>query len=584
LLVAVAGVVFFTNLGRPQLWDEDEPRNAACAREMLDRGDWIVPTFNGELRTAKPALLYWLIMSAYATLGVSEFSARVWSALAGTGTVVLTYWLGRRLFETRVGLWGALTLAPAVMFGVSARAATPDAVFVCCFTLAMFLFVKTASQPDAEISPADDPWQDWLPVRTRDALPMYAAMGLAVLAKGPVGAVLPIGILVAFALALRWCALPLATEVGGAGLGHRLHQFAGKLRRVMVPRELLRLIGRLHIPTGLLVIAAIALPWYAGVALRTDGAWLARFLAYDNVGRFLQPLENHRGPIVYYVPAILAGFYPWSVFLPLALVSLLLRWRRGEVPTGGDVFLASWAGLYVGFFSCAGTKLPSYVLPAYPALALLTARWLVRGFDAAPSVSRAWMRVGIVCVAVGGIAMLLAPVALGDLLTVTGVGLSGVIPLVGSAVAIVLFERRGLRPAAIALSVSAILTTTAIFAYEAARVDQQQTSAALIRTIRERAPDADIAILGYYRPSLTFYARQSIRKLRTADDARELLANSPTAFVIANEKKYAELCENLPPGVEVIAQLPEFLKRRQIYVLGRTLPESTAQSGPMPRR
>ncbi len=105
LLILIAGLVFFLNLGVPPLWDRDEPRNAGCAVEMLARGDWVVPVFNGELRSHKPVLLYWLMMSSYAMFGVGEFGARFWSALLGIGTVLLTYEIGRCLFDRRTACW-----------------------------------------------------------------------------------------------------------------------------------------------------------------------------------------------------------------------------------------------------------------------------------------------------------------------------------------------------------------------------------------------------------------------------------------------------------------------------------------------
>jgi len=107
-IVLAALLVFFTNLGVPQLWDEDEPKNAECAREMMARGDWVVPTFNEQLRYDKPVLLYWLMMSAYQTFGVGEFGARFWSAVLAIGTTLVTYHLGRLLFRPQVGLWAGL--------------------------------------------------------------------------------------------------------------------------------------------------------------------------------------------------------------------------------------------------------------------------------------------------------------------------------------------------------------------------------------------------------------------------------------------------------------------------------------------
>src|SRR5678816_2239565 len=114
VIVGLAGVVFFTNLGGARLWDRDEPRNAGCASEMLARGDWVVPVFNAELRTQKPVLLYWFIMTGYALFGDNAWGARIWSAALATGTVLMTYGIGRRLFNPTAGLWSGVVLATSV--------------------------------------------------------------------------------------------------------------------------------------------------------------------------------------------------------------------------------------------------------------------------------------------------------------------------------------------------------------------------------------------------------------------------------------------------------------------------------------
>ncbi len=120
IILLIAGAVFFTNLGESRLWDRDEPRNAGCAAEMMARGDWVVPTFNDELRHQKPVLLYWLIMSAYSVFGVNEFSARFWSATLAIGTTLATYGIARRLTNPRIGLIAAIALSTSLMFDVAA--------------------------------------------------------------------------------------------------------------------------------------------------------------------------------------------------------------------------------------------------------------------------------------------------------------------------------------------------------------------------------------------------------------------------------------------------------------------------------
>ena len=125
-IVTAAAVVLFTNLGAAALWDEDEPLYASCAREMLQRGDWVVPTFNGEIFPEKPPLMFWLMMGSFRLFGVTEFAARFWSAALGVGTALLTYHLGRLLFRAEVGLWAGLIVVTSIIFTVSARAATVD--------------------------------------------------------------------------------------------------------------------------------------------------------------------------------------------------------------------------------------------------------------------------------------------------------------------------------------------------------------------------------------------------------------------------------------------------------------------------
>ena len=177
IIVAVSSLVLFTNLGGPRLWDRDEPRNAGCAAEMMERGDWVVPFFNAELRHHKPILLYWLLMSAYGVFGVNEFSARFWSAALAVGTVLATYGIGRRLFHANVGFWAAVILATSLMFDVAGRAATPDSALIFCSTAALLIYVLTAFPADGT----------YFPQRWWAAGAMYALMGLAVLAKGPIG-------------------------------------------------------------------------------------------------------------------------------------------------------------------------------------------------------------------------------------------------------------------------------------------------------------------------------------------------------------------------------------------------------------
>ena len=204
LLALIATLLFFVQLGGPRLWDEDEPRNAACAVEMLQRGDWVVPWFNGEIRTHKPVLLYWLMMSAYSVFGINEFSARFWSAALGVGTVLLTYIIGRRLFGHRAGLFAGLILCSTIMFPVAARAATPDSTLVFLITAALSVFVLCTPRfgGQGKIARGRLPKHPF-PSSVVAIVAMYGLMGLATLDKGPIGFLLPTAIIGMYLLIAR---------------------------------------------------------------------------------------------------------------------------------------------------------------------------------------------------------------------------------------------------------------------------------------------------------------------------------------------------------------------------------------------
>ena len=209
IVLGVSLLAFFTNLGTPRLWDRDEPRNAGAASEMAARGDWVVPTFNDELRAQKPILTYWLILSAYAWLGETEFAARFWSAALSVGTVAWTWMIARRLLGPSRALWAPLALATFLMFNVAAHAATPDAPLVFCFTSTIGLWVVATFAPNHEdrMRTWSDPGLrhqgEWFPRHLGWSAGIYACLGLGVLAKGPVGFVLPIATIGMFNLLAR---------------------------------------------------------------------------------------------------------------------------------------------------------------------------------------------------------------------------------------------------------------------------------------------------------------------------------------------------------------------------------------------
>ena len=447
VLVGLGGLVFFVQLGAARLWDIDEAIFSQAAAEMRERGDYVVPYFNGQLFPDKPALMYWGMISAYQLFGVNEFAARFWSAVFGLGSVLLTYEIGRRMFSSRVGFWAGVILATNLNFGFIARAATPDAMLTFFSTLALLIFVVGAlRRTRAAGAPAGQGVPELVEPGWLTYVLAYAAMGAAVLVKGPIGVVLPTAVIGLFLLATRGpnALARLPAEAPGSPRWAWLRRMLDGSVRTLSPAHFLRTVYRMRPVTALAMVLLVAGPWYVWVGLRTDWRWPALFFGEQNFGRFMSAMDNHRGPIVFYLGAILVLFFPWSVVLLASLLELAGRAARGSRDRAGAILVASWLVVYVGFFSLASTKLPNYIIPCYPALALMTALFIERWITRPQSVPRPWpwIAFGILGLVGAGLAVG-APIAARLLAEPDPtIGLVGLVPLAGALVGLVFLWRR----------------------------------------------------------------------------------------------------------------------------------------------
>jgi 4-amino-4-deoxy-L-arabinose transferase-like glycosyltransferase len=572
-------VLFFLQLGKPKLWDRDEPRNAGCAVEMLARGDWVVPVFNGELRTHKPILLYWLIMASYAVFGVGEFSARFWSAALAVGTVVTTYQMGRRLFGTAAAWWGAAILSTTLMFNVAAHAATPDSPLIFFTTLALYLFVRggqgwsfgedvclTAGEGRGILDSGSADDRGYFPHRPVAVAGIYAAMGMAVLAKGPVGLVLPVAVVGMFLLIMGSPSSPPVK------LSSDRRSFGRWLRRIVRPFEpahFLRTCRHMRPLIAIGVVSLVAGPWYAWVSLRTDGVWVRDFLLEHNVSRALTPMEGHAGPALLFYPlAILVGFFPWSILTIPLVVDLVRSLRRPASEWPALVFLACWVAVYVVVFSSVQTKLPSYVTPCYPALALIAGRyvhrWMTNG-----ELSAELFPWGIGTLAlVGLVALVGIPLAARQLLPGAELlGLVGIVPLSG-AVALALVLRMARRE----LFMRLLLGTSAgfvlaVFAFFAPGLSRHQQYERLFR--HWQGTDRQIAAFGSLEPSWVFYGAKPIRMFDSDELAAliRFVAEDPHRVVITTAERAELLAKSSASRLHPIERAPYFLRDRQLVVL-----------------
>lgn len=591
-LILLSSILFFANLGGTRLWDDDEPKNAACGREMLEQGNLIVPTFNSELRSHKPVLLYWAMMVSYLLVGVNEFGARLPSVIASLGTVFLCYQIGKLLFNRSAGFAAGLFLSCGMMFTVLSRAATPDAVLIFCTTSCFYCFVLGIAKlrgghfcgVSGETAAADLSNGSRLPLWS--AIGMYVAMGMAVLAKGPVGFLLPMTVISLYVLFAPGAVD--AALVGKASMWQRsLHWLGSRFN----PRRLLHLAYGMRLLMGAGLVLGVALPWYMAVTVATEGAWLTGFLGTHNVNRFLNPMEGHNGPVFYYVIAILVGFFPGSVFLGPAFAKSVQDLRLAREDAQAQAFLGCWIGTYLFFFTVAATKLPNYIVPCFPALALLTAGWLV-SLLRRDYVGQFWLRNGIVSFALVGT---LVAAVLGwassrfwqpdPMLVVVCL-----IPVVAAIVGFVLLRHQR-TPAALSVCAASFLMFNLIAtSFVAPRVSPFQTSPRiadqLSRMQASRGNEkVQFATFRYTKPNLVFYLGQPIPVLETPQAALDFAEQSTQHFLVLPEQEYDALRDRLPSDFTVIHREPKFMHPDlMVVVVGRSSESLRTARQPLPYR
>ena len=590
-VATVAVLTLFTNLGGMRLWDRDEPRNAGCAREMLERGDWVTPVFNAELRAHKPVLLYWLIMSAYSVLGVNEFAARFWSAALGVGTVMCTYFMGRRLFSPRVGQWSGVILATCLMFGVAGRAATPDSPLIFFSTLAITIFAvtcipvnrerlhdSTPSGPTARRGAelVDGGWKAWASI--------YAAMSFAVLAKGPVGLVMPSTIIGLFLLISQQPRQPV--ENGG------WRAFAMRAVQVVQPRSLWRAFLTMRPLVAVAVLSLVALPWYVAVGLRTGGQFLTQFFFEHHLARATSVMEGHQGQIWFYPVAILVGTFPWSVFAAPVIFDIAARKRGQRAWTPGHTLAILWLAVYVGVFSAVRTKLPSYVTPCYPALALIAGCFVDGWARQSQFAANRWPRAALTVYSIIGLAMIIA-VPLVARRTLPGeewLAAIGAIPLIGGGAALASAWKGRNQRSAMVFALSSVLTVISLLSLGATRVDRHRQNLSMLEEVRHLNGSTRFAAVGCLEPSWIFYEGQPIEELsltpqgncgkRWIDigghwtetpwlDLQEFTAKHPKAAIITTDEHGEALLAALPADYAVVAEGPYFLRKNTLLILAR---------------
>jgi 4-amino-4-deoxy-L-arabinose transferase-like glycosyltransferase len=542
LLGVVCVLAFFVGLGSYPLLDPGDGYFAEASREMLRRGELVVPYLNGQIYFSKPIMIYWLIMASYKVLGVSEFAARLPSALLASGSVLLTFAMAQRVKGMRAGMLAALVLASSPLFCTFGRMCLVDMAFTSWLTAALAATLFTLSRGGGK---------QWIWI--------YVALAAAVLTKGPAALVMFAGAIAFFAVVQR-----------------------------ISPRALF---SELRVLPGLAITAVLSVPWFVAVGLATDWLWPKVFLLFENLGRF-EGETNHvnRNPFFYLI-VLAYGLFPWTMIAPG-----LLPWLRRQVVDNRLIcLLACWVVAVVGAFTLSSTKLQTYILPAFPAIAVLLGvaidGWLAaalrwrrsassRSFAIAANVLGAFGVVSLVVAAFLAVSLATGFFPLPDPgLTANLKAASAVVLLICGVLAVgqMLLHHRGARPAwargfVLANCAFVVLTVGVVFevAYDYAQLDLHR---AIQPLIGHDWSNADVAIYQHFKPGTMFYLEHSVDSFFHSD-ALVPVANGErfTQYVLATDKQAPDLVASTAGQMQPVSQSGHWILLRSDTVRLKRLP------------
>ena len=507
LLALLGAALFGWRLGGHDLWPTDEPRFGLVAKEMRERADPVVLSRNGRLYVEKPPLFMWAINAA-ATLtgGVDEWSARLPSVVSGILAMLLILHLGERLYDRRTGFTAAVVFATGVQILERARWASID-MTLNLFVLAAIILLLRAAEGGGR-------W--W-------ARLAWAAMGLATLAKGPVGLVLPL----------------IATVPAVIMLSGR------------------RTAARLVPPSGVALYLIVTLAWFGPFAARLGVDRAIAILTKETVDRYVDAW-NVRHPVWFYLWNFPAGFFPWSVVLPWAAAAALRAGpadapdesRRRERAAG--IVLTLWVAAIFVFFSFSTGKRGVYIIPLYPAAALLVARLFTRaqseGGAALTRLRRACLGLAAVAVPAAVAVAVLVPRRYPDL---TVAAAAAAVLVAAGGVAAAWLARRGRALAAAwalagAMGGMLLVTTEMVFPWANGYLNLRGFAVAVRARYR---PEIPIASSKEKREAWVFYGGRTVEPVDTADEAIAWMRRPGPRDLLIDEDLYRRVRGDLPEDV-----------------------------------
>lgn len=525
---------------RSTLWDRDEPRFARATVEMVESGNYLYPTFNGNLRPDKPILSYWLMSIPVRLFGPTELAFRFFSAVGTAVTCLATFAIGMHFLGGRGALWAAAIVACSLQFLVIGAAATADAVLLPAMVGVMVLVAYRGRSP----------------IRLHHAALLGLLFGWGILVKGPV-ALLPVPV----TLAILW-------------RERRDGVAAGRWLAVLL--------------VGLAVGVVISLAWAIPANVATDGEFLRLALGRHVIGRAAKPMEGHGGKFLlslpYYAPILLGGFFPWTLHLPGALSALFGGRLGGRFAR--SYFLA-WIVLPFVVMSLVATKLPHYILFIYPALALVVAATLeaARRHELADR-DRDWLRGGVWFFGPPAMALSLGLLIGPWLVPIPGLVapgmIAGAILLATALIAMRQQLANRFGAGAVTILLGMVAFEVPLFVGILPALERVKVPPAVARRVRAATPqDTPVATYHFGEPSLNLYLGRPIEKLSTPEAVATWAARPGRGVLLAPEsqlQKMREAIERLPLSEMATVEGFNYSKGKALTVVALLRGEPTCET------
>ena len=517
-LLLAAAIPFTLNLGVSSIWDANEAFYAQTPREMMQAGDYVIPSFNFQLRMNTPVLSYWNVAASYRVFGVSEWSERVPIALGALVIIATTFGLGRLVGGTTAGIVSALIVATSPRVLLLARRIIIDVHITMWMGLILLCFALAEVRPEH---------------RRRYLVLMYVAAGLGVLTKGPVAVFLPAVVFFVY----------LASQ-----------------RR-------LRDLGRMMLPTGALISLSIVVPWYYMLYQQYGWEYIAAFVFGENLGRFAETVGEQSRSVFFYLPIMLADLFPWSLFIPVALWwAFRERFHHPVVR-----LLAIWVVTIVVFLSMSSTKEDLYILPIIVAEAALVGT-MVTSVDDRDSLAKV-VRL-VVCLS----GLLLAAAGAGVLwlfsqrYPLQGTEFIAACAMAGGALSTWLAARDRIRSGFLAIASTLVWVCWAIVMVALPDFERYKPVKPFSEIIRSRASVG--AIVGTYQsglPSMVFYLNRPVMDVIHPDHLRAVFYSSSDIYFVMPESEYQSVKDRLPVPTYVLARQDLFDLRPMNFMEGSEL-------------